>query len=52
MQTYIRHATFGSISILVSFALIGLANAVHAQGVSSSEPKLAVVLNSGEATVS
>ena len=52
MHTYISKAKFGSISILTVFALVGLTNVVYAQGVSSPEPKLAVVLNSGEATVS
>ena len=56
MHTYIRNAKFGSILTLTLFTLTGLLNAVYAQGSSSSEskaePKLAVVLNSGEATVS
>jgi len=56
MQTYISKAKFGSISTLAIFVLTVLLNAANAQGPSSSEskaePKLAVVLNSGEATVS
>ena len=52
MHTYISKAKFSSISILAIYALTGLLNAAYAQGSNSSEPRLAVVLNSGEATVS
>ena len=56
MHTYISKAKFGTISALTAFALIGFQNGVFAQASTSAdskgEPKLAVVLNSGEATVS
>ena len=56
MHTYISKARFGTISALATFALIGLHNVAFAQTSaatdSKAEPKLAVVLNSGEATVS
>ncbi len=56
MHIYFSKAKFGSISALSVFVLMGLASAVYAQtspvSDSKAEPKLAVVLNSGEATVS
>jgi YVTN family beta-propeller protein len=56
MHTYISKAKFGTISSLATFVLIGLHNVAFAQTSaatdSKAEPKLAVVLNSGEATVS
>ncbi len=56
MYTYISKAKFGAISVLVIFALVGLQQSVFAQASavsdSKAEPKLAIVLNSGEATVS
>lgn len=56
MHTYLRKAKFGTISALTAFTLIGFQNGVLAQAPaatdSKGEPKLAVVLNSGEATVS
>jgi YVTN family beta-propeller protein len=56
MHTYISKSRFGTISALATFALIGLHNGAFAQASaatdSKAEPKLAVVLNSGEATVS
>jgi YVTN family beta-propeller protein len=56
MYTYISKAKFGAISVLAIFALVGLQQSVFAQASavsdSKAEPKLAIVLNSGEATVS
>jgi YVTN family beta-propeller protein len=54
MYTYIIKARFGTISALMAFALMGLQNVAYAQAAADSkaEPKLAVVLNSGEASVS
>ncbi len=56
MHTYFSKAKFGAISLLTVFTLTGLQNIAHAQTSTTSdpkmEPKLAVVLNSGEATVS
>jgi YVTN family beta-propeller protein len=56
MHTYLSKAKFGTISALTVFALIALQSSAFAQtpttGDSKGEPKLAVVLNSGEATVS
>jgi YVTN family beta-propeller protein len=56
MHTYLSKAKFGTISALTTFALIGLQSGAFAQtptaADSKGEPKLAVVLNSGEATVS
>lgn len=56
MDTYINKAKFGTISTLMAFAIFGFHNGVFAQipttTQTNAEPKLAVVLNSGEATVS
>jgi DNA-binding beta-propeller fold protein YncE len=56
MHTYFSKAKFGAILLLTVFTLTGLQNFAHAQTSTTSdskmEPKLAVVLNSGEATVS
>jgi len=56
MYTYISKAKFGTISALATFALIGLQNVALAQASatadSKAEPKLAIVLNSGDASVS
>jgi DNA-binding beta-propeller fold protein YncE len=56
MHTYFSKAKFGAILLLTVFTLTGLQNFAHAQTSTASdpkmEPKLAVVLNSGEATVS
>jgi YVTN family beta-propeller protein len=56
MRTFIDHARFGTISAIAVFVLFGLQNAVSAQSSAASdakgEPKLAIVLNSGEASVS
>ena len=56
MHIYLSKAKFGSISAFAVFVLLGLQHAVFAQtspaSDSKAEPKLAVVLNSGEATVS
>ena len=56
MLIFISKAKFGTISALTTLAYLCLQGVVYAQ-ISSSpdsklEPKLAVVLNSGEATVS
>nr|WP_255533452.1 cytochrome D1 domain-containing protein [Polynucleobacter sp. UK-Mo-2m-Kol15] len=56
MHTFISKAKFGSISALTFFVLLGYFNIVRGQtsgfADSKAEPKLAVVLNSGEASVS
>ena len=56
MHTYISKARFVSISAFVTFFLTGLQNTAFAQasaaGDPKTEPKIAIVLNSGEATVS
>ena len=56
MYTYISKAKFGAILALATLALIGLQNSAVAQTSASTdskaEPKLAIVLNSGEASVS
>ena len=56
MHIYISKAKFGTISALTVFALLGHINIACGQIVapadSKTEPKLAVVLNSGEASVS
>jgi DNA-binding beta-propeller fold protein YncE len=56
MHTYFSKTKFGAILLLTVFTLTGLQNFAHAQTSTTSdskmEPKLAVVLNSGEATVS
>jgi YVTN family beta-propeller protein len=56
MHIYLSKAKFGSISAFAVVVLLGLQHAVFAQtspaSDSKAEPKLAVVLNSGEATVS
>lgn len=56
MRTYISKAKFGTISTLTVFVLLGHANIACSQTSApidpKSEPKLAVVLNSGEASVS
>lgn len=56
MHTYINKAKFGAISALTVFAVVGFQGVAHSQASSASdsktEPKLAVVLNSGEASVS
>jgi YVTN family beta-propeller protein len=56
MHISFSKAKFGTISALVVFAILGLQNGVFAQIATTTdikaEPKLAVVLNSGEATVS
>lgn len=56
MHTYFIKAKFGILLVFTSVSLAGLQGAVCAQTAtamdSKAEPKLAVVLNSGEATVS
>ena len=56
MYTYISKAKFGAILALATLALIGLQYSAVAQTSASTdskaEPKLAIVLNSGEASVS
>ena len=56
MRTFTSKARFGTFLAIAVFALIGLQNTVSAQASHPSdpkgEPKLAIVLNSGEATVS
>lgn len=56
MHTYINKAKFGTISALTVFAIAGFQGVAHSQASpasdSKTEPKLAVVLNSGEASVS
>jgi YVTN family beta-propeller protein len=56
MHTYFSKAKFGTISALAAFAFTGLQTTIFAQTApattSVAEPKLAIVLNSGEATVS
>ena len=56
MHTFIRSARFGTISALALSALMGLYLSVFAQTSAAAdpkaEPKLAIVLNSGEASVS
>ena len=56
MHTFIRSARFGAISALALSALMGLYLSVFAQTSAAAdpkaEPKLAIVLNSGEASVS
>lgn len=56
MHIYITKAKFGTISAVIVLALLGFVTLTHAQTSASSdpksEPKLAVILNSGEATVS
>ena len=56
MHTYINKAKFGTFLALIVFHLAGLQSIACAQtstaADSKAEPKLAVVLNSGEATVS
>jgi YVTN family beta-propeller protein len=56
MHTFIRSARFGTISALAVSALMGLYLSVFAQTSAAAdpkaEPKLAIVLNSGEASVS
>jgi len=56
MHIFISKARFGAISALATFAFFGSHNAVLAQTSSvvdaKAEPKIAIVLNSGEATVS
>ncbi len=56
MYTYISKTRFGTLLAFSAFALIGLQNSVFAQTSAASdskaEPKLAIVLNSGEASVS
>ncbi|WP_363925346.1 cytochrome D1 domain-containing protein [Polynucleobacter sp. GWA2_45_21] len=56
MHTYISKAKVGTISALTVLTLFGLVTSAYAQTSvpmdSKAEPKLAVILNSGEATVS
>jgi YVTN family beta-propeller protein len=56
MYTFIRSAKFGAISALAVSALMGLYLSIFAQTSAAAdpkaEPKLAIVLNSGEASVS
>jgi len=56
MRTFISKARFGTSSVLVIFAFTGQFNTVFSQPAiatdSKAEPKIAIVLNSGEATVS
>ena len=56
MNTYISKAKFGTISALTVFVLLGYSHIGYGQtsvsADSKTEPKLAVVLNSGEASVS
>ena len=56
MNTYISKAKFGTISALTFFVLLGHSHIAFGQtsvsADSKTEPKLAVVLNSGEASVS
>lgn len=56
MHTYFTKAKFGILLVFTTFSLVGLQSAVCAQTSVAfdpkAEPKLAVVLNSGEATVS
>ncbi|MBU3620903.1 beta-propeller fold lactonase family protein [Polynucleobacter sp. CS-Odin-A6] len=56
MHIFISKARFGAISALATFAFLGPHGAVLAQTSSvvdaKAEPKIAIVLNSGEATVS
>lgn len=56
MNTFISKARFGTITGLTAFALFGFHHAALAQVAapadSKAEPKIAIVLNSGEATVS
>ncbi|MDO8713007.1 MAG: cytochrome D1 domain-containing protein [Polynucleobacter sp.] len=56
MYTYTSKAKFGAISALITFALVGSQNIALAQASatadSKAEPKLAIVLNSGDASVS
>lgn len=56
MHTFISKAKFGTISALTFFVLLGYFNIVRGQtsilADPKAEPKLAVVLNSGEASVS
>ncbi|OWS71749.1 hypothetical protein CBI30_06020 [Polynucleobacter aenigmaticus] len=56
MYTYTIKAKFGAISALITFALVGSQNIALAQASatadSKAEPKLAIVLNSGDASVS
>lgn len=56
MHIYISKAKFGTISALTVFVLLGHINITYGQtsapADSKAEPKLAVVLNSGEASVS
>jgi YVTN family beta-propeller protein len=56
MHTYFIKAKFGTLLVFTTFSLAGLQSAVYAQTSTAldpkAEPKLAIVLNSGEATVS
>ena len=52
MYTFINKAKFGAISTLTAFALMGWQSLAFAQSSATAEPKIAIVLNSGEATVS
>ena len=56
MYTFISKARFGAFSVLAIFAFAGQLHTVFAQSSiaadSKAEPKIAIVLNSGEATVS
>lgn len=56
MYTFTSKAKFGAISALITFALVGSQNIALAQASatadSKAEPKLAIVLNSGDASVS
>ncbi len=56
MHTFISKTKFGTISAVALIAILGLQSGSNAQTPASSdakgEPKLAIVLNSGEATVS
>jgi hypothetical protein len=56
MYTYISKTRFGTLLAFSAFVLIGLQNGAFAQisaaSDSKAEPKLAIVLNSGEAKLS
>jgi YVTN family beta-propeller protein len=56
MHTYLVKAKFGTLLVFTTLSLAGLQSAVYAQNSTAldpkAEPKLAIVLNSGEATVS